>query len=59
MIASLKLFNDDGGVPEKGLLLVIEQLKRLAKIEREIYPNEVADVAILREAQKELGIAGK
>jgi hypothetical protein len=59
MIASLKLFNDDGGVPEKGLLLVIEELKRLAKIEREIYPNEVADVAILREAQKELGIAGK
>jgi NitT/TauT family transport system substrate-binding protein len=55
----VKLFNDDGGVPEKGLLLVIEELKRLAKIEREIYPNEVADVAILREAQKELGIAGK
>jgi ABC-type nitrate/sulfonate/bicarbonate transport system substrate-binding protein len=55
----VKLFNDDGGVPEKGLLLVIEELKRLAKIEREISPNEVADLAILREAQKELGITGK
>lgn len=55
----VKLFNDDGGVPEKGLLLVIEELKRLAKIEREISPNEVADLAILGEAQKELGIAGK
>jgi hypothetical protein len=52
----VKLFNDDGGVPEKGLLLVIEELKRLAKIEREISPNEVADLSILREGQKELGI---
>jgi NitT/TauT family transport system substrate-binding protein len=52
----LKLFNDDGGVPEKGLLLVIEELKKLGKVEREISPNEVADLSILREAQKELGI---
>jgi NitT/TauT family transport system substrate-binding protein len=55
----VKLFNDDGRVPEKGLLLVIEELKRLGKVEREISPNEVADLAILREAQKELGITGK
>ena len=27
----VKLFNDDGSVPEKGLLLVIEELKRLGK----------------------------
>jgi NitT/TauT family transport system substrate-binding protein len=52
----LKLFNDDGSVPEKGLLLVIEELKRLGKVEREISPNDVADLSILREAQKELGI---
>jgi NitT/TauT family transport system substrate-binding protein len=51
-----KLFNDDGSVPEKGLLLVIEELKRLGKVEREILPNEVADLSILREAQKELGM---
>jgi NitT/TauT family transport system substrate-binding protein len=51
-----KLFNDDGGVPEKGLLLVVEELKRLGKVEREIFPNEVADLSILREAQKELGM---
>jgi hypothetical protein len=55
----VKLFNDDGRVPEKGLLLVIEELKRLAKIERDISLSEVADLAILKEAQKELGIAGK
>jgi NitT/TauT family transport system substrate-binding protein len=52
----VKLFNDDGGVPEKGLLLVIEELKRLGKVEREIFPHDVADLSILREAQKELGI---
>ncbi len=52
----LKLFNDDGGVPERGLLLVIDELKKLGKVEREIAPSEVADLSILREAQKEMGI---
>jgi len=52
----LKLFNDDGSVPEKGLILVIEELKKLGKVEREIAPSEVADLSILREAQKEMGI---
>jgi len=52
----VKLFNDDGSVPEKGLLLVIEELKKLGKVEREISPSEVADLSLLREAQKELGI---
>jgi len=52
----LKLFNDDGSVPEKGLILVIEDLKKLGKVEREIAPSDVADLSILREAQRELGI---
>jgi len=52
----LKLFNDDGSVPEKGLLLVIDELKKLGKVEREIALSEVADLSILRGAQKELGI---
>lgn len=52
----LKLFNDDGSVPEKGLLLVIDELKKLAKVEREIPPSEVVDLSILGEAQKELGV---
>jgi len=55
----VKLFNDDGSVPEKGLLLVIEELKRLAKVEREISPSEVLDLALLKEAQKEMGIQGR
>jgi NitT/TauT family transport system substrate-binding protein len=52
----VRLFNDDGSVPEKGLLLVIEELKRLGKVEREISPSEVAELSILKEAQKELGM---
>ena len=55
----LKLFNDDGSVPEKGLLLVIDELKKLAKVEREISPGDVADLSILKEAQKELDIKGR
>ena len=52
----LKLFNDDGSVPEKGMLLVIDELKKLGKVEREISPNEVMDLSILKDAQKELGM---
>jgi hypothetical protein len=43
-------------VPEKGLLLVIDELKKLAKVEREIALSDVADLSILKEAQRELGI---
>jgi hypothetical protein len=54
-----KVFNDDGSLPEKGLGLVIEENKRIAKVAREVSPGEVADLSILREAQRELGIKGK
>ncbi len=54
-----KTFNDDGSLPEKGLRLVVEEAKRVGKVEREISLSEVADLSILREAQKELGIKGQ
>jgi ABC-type nitrate/sulfonate/bicarbonate transport system substrate-binding protein len=54
-----KTYNDDGSLPEKGLRLVIDEAKRVGKVEREISLSEVADLSILREAQKELGITGK
>ena len=38
---------------------MIEELKKLAKVEREITPSEVADLSILKEAQKELGITAR
>jgi NitT/TauT family transport system substrate-binding protein len=57
--SSWKVFNPDGSIAEDGLRLVIEQAKSEMKIAREIGFGEVADVASLREAQKELGIGGR
>lgn len=51
-----KAFNEDGSVPEDGLRLVIEEAKRTAKVNREVSINEVEDLSILKEAQKEMGI---
>jgi len=51
-----KAFNNDGNVPEDGLRLVIEEAKRTARVNREVSINEVEDLSILREAQKEIGI---
>jgi NitT/TauT family transport system substrate-binding protein len=53
------LFNADGGVPEDGLRLVIDQARRSAKVTREVMPGEVVDLSFLREAQVELGIKGR
>ena len=54
-----KAINDDGSLPEKGFRLLIEETKELAKVSREVALSDVADLSILREAQKELGIKGK
>jgi NitT/TauT family transport system substrate-binding protein len=54
-----KAFNEDGSLPEDGLRLLIDEAKKAAKISREIASSEVADLTILREAQKELGIQPK
>jgi len=35
---------------------VVEEAKRVAKVDREVSFSEVADLSILRKAQKELGI---
>jgi len=52
----LKAFNDNGGLPEDGFRLLIEEAKKQAKVSREVSQNDIADLSILREAQKELGI---
>ena len=54
-----KAFNEDGSVPEDGLRLVIEEAKKSVKVDREVRFSEVTELAILREAQKELGIKGE
>jgi len=57
--AAVKVFNADGTIPESGLRLVLEQARSEANIGREIAVIEVADLTLLREAQKELGTKGK
>jgi hypothetical protein len=37
---------------------MIEEIKELAKVSREVPLTELSDLSILREAQKELGIRG-
>ena len=49
-------FNDDGNLPEDGFRRLIEDAKRVTKVDREIAFSEVADLSILKEAQRELGI---
>jgi hypothetical protein len=53
-----KAINDEGSVSESGFRLVIEEIKELAKVNREIPLSEVSDLSILREAQREVGIKG-
>jgi NitT/TauT family transport system substrate-binding protein len=55
----VKVFNQDGSIPEDGLRLVIEQAMQGTKPSRDVSPADVADFKALREAQKELGIQGR
>ena len=52
----IKGFNNDGSMPEDGFRRLLDDTKRVMKIDREVALSEVADLSILREAQKELGI---
>jgi len=54
-----KAFNDDGSLPEDGLRLLIEETRKAGKVSREIASSEVADLSILKEAQRELRIQGR
>lgn len=58
-VSTSKAFNEDGSIPEDGLRLLIEEAKQSTKVEREVPFSDVADLSILREAQRELGIKGK
>jgi hypothetical protein len=52
----IRAFNDDGGLPEDGLRILINEAKKQVKLNREVLPGEVADLSSLREAQRDLGI---
>lgn len=51
-----KTLNDDGSPTENGFRLLIEDINESVKVSREVSFNEVSDLSILREAQRELGI---
>jgi NitT/TauT family transport system substrate-binding protein len=50
------VYSEDGTLPQDGLRLVIEEAKKAAKVDRQVSVSDVADLSILREAQRELGI---
>ena len=54
--AFLPALSEDGNCPEDGMRLVIEEAKKAAKVSREVSMKDVADLSILREAQREMGI---
>ncbi len=54
--ATVKVISPDGGIPEDGLKLLIDQAKHDGKITRDVALSEIADFGILREIQKELSL---
>ena len=49
-----KAINEDGSLPEQGFRLLIDEVRESVKATREVSFNEVSDLSILREAQREL-----
>ena len=52
----VKTYGDDLSLPEDGLRLLIDEAKKNAKLNREVSIDQVADLSILKEAQREMGI---
>ena len=55
--STVKAVTPDGGIPENGLQLVIDQARNELKLSREIAPAEVADMSLLNRAQKKFRIS--
>ncbi len=54
--SSREVFSLDGTIPEDGLRIVIENFRKSMTIARQVPLREVSDNALLREAQRELGV---
>jgi NitT/TauT family transport system substrate-binding protein len=57
--STVNSFSNDLSLPENGIRLLIDEAKRVGKVSQDVSLGEVADLTILREAQRELGIKGK
>jgi NitT/TauT family transport system substrate-binding protein len=57
--AFLPALSEDGTCPEDGMRLVIEEIKKAAKVSRKVSMKDVADLSILKEAQREMGIEAR
>ena len=57
--SSVKTFSEDLNLPDGGLRLLIDEAKRVAKVNREVSPGDVADLSLLKEVQREFGISGR
>jgi hypothetical protein len=53
--SSVKTFSENLALPEDGLGLLIDDARRIAKVNREVSLRDVADLSILSSAQRELG----
>jgi NitT/TauT family transport system substrate-binding protein len=54
--STVRVFSEDGLIPEAGLKLVIDQGREAMKIERAVANSDVAEFSLLREVHKEMGI---
>ncbi|HEX6175032.1 MAG TPA: hypothetical protein VF089_13530, partial [Candidatus Binatia bacterium] len=53
--SSVKTFSENLALPEEGLRLLIDDAKRMAKVNREVSLSDVADLSVLKSVQRELG----
>jgi hypothetical protein len=54
--SAVSVFSADGSIPEDGMRVVLEGLRKPMNMARPIALAEVADIAPLLEAQRELGL---
>ena len=52
----VRVYNEDPSVCEKGLRVMIEERKQTLKITRDVQLSEVADLSLIREAQRKMRI---
>lgn len=52
----VRVYDEDANTCEKGLRLVIDETKKTMKISREVPLDEIADLSLFREAQRQTGL---